>query len=145
LTLKRQPRIIRHMSHVCSAAIAMLLVMASALPGSSAAEPSLPSSAREVIEAAAKRSEAKCKARGGTLQRSGMQNSLGCIVRFADGGKPCTDSAQCRGECLATGPSRNPFWPWDKPVRGVCAVDDNIFGCKGVIRGGKVMEYICVD
>src|SRR5262249_6278598 len=41
-----------------------------------------------------------CAARGGTIEPVCMLGELMCVVRYRDGGKPCSDKSDCVGECL---------------------------------------------
>ena len=84
---------------------------------------------------------AKCLAAGGTVQVVGMAANEACVRRFADAGKACTDSENCEGKCLVSGPH-----PPDGMVQtGQCQTTDNGFGCFTELRGGKAVGGICVD
>ena len=53
-----------------------------------------------------------------------------CQLPHMDGGKPCSDGADCEGLCLAEG--------------GVCSVVSPIFGCYPILEDGQEVT-ICVD
>lgn len=86
-----------------------------------------------------------CEAQGGTVRRAGMLGGETCIRPYADGGKACTDSAQCEGECREREGLGAPASDPQAPVAGVCQADDNPFGCYSVIENGVVAYGICVD
>jgi putative hemolysin len=95
------------------------------------------SSARELSAA----DRAACTSAGGTVQRRGRMQAESCVHAFADAGKQCSDSAQCRGKCVgSTGDTASAT-----PVSGQCQADDRLFGCYAEVKGGKAVNAICVD
>lgn len=98
--------------------------------------------------------KADCAARNGEMQRVGLLGSWQCIVRYADAGKPCTDSDQCEGQCRAQvdlppppqgAPTPAPSTPPREPTAGVCQADSNNFGCYAVFEDGRAQPMICID
>jgi len=74
--------------------------------------------------------QASCEAQGGSWER----RYAGYICNFpaSDARKPCTDSSQCEGSCMAT------------PQSGACSEMVTVYGCVKVMQGGEVME-LCID
>lgn len=97
------------------------------------------------VEASFRRAAAVCKARGGVIRTVCLRAQPMCVLLYRDAGRPCTDSSQCLGRCLASGPTRRPFWPWEKPVVGACARDNDPCGCKTEIVRGRPQDDICTD
>ncbi|MEB1530215.1 hypothetical protein [Xanthomonas sp. WHRI 7945] len=84
---------------------------------------------------------AACTAQGGSLQPLGRRGLLKCVVPFADAGKTCSDSGQCRGDCLAVTPV-----PTGSAAQGVCQRDiSENFGCRQQVQGGVGASQICID
>jgi hypothetical protein len=89
---------------------------------------------------------AKCLAEGGHVERVGMLQREGCIHTFEDAGKRCTDGSQCLGGHCSWNPrGPRPAKLPEPPVVGQCVVDDNPFGCREWVEGGKIRIDICVD
>ncbi|PEQ11553.1 hypothetical protein B2G71_16765 [Novosphingobium sp. PC22D] len=82
---------------------------------------------------------AACEASGGTVERRGMVGAETCVHAYADGGKICTDSAQCEGKCVGSPGAA------DQRAAGSCQKDDKLFGCYAEIVGGRPAYAICVD
>ncbi len=83
-----------------------------------------------------------CQQQGGNLQRAGLMGCYTCIVEYADGGKTCSDSSECQGDCL----NYDDFIPTDKINQtGQCAKDNSPFGCYQVIEKGVAKSAMCVD
>lgn len=91
---------------------------------------------------------ASCAATGAFLDHRGMFGTAHCVLPYADGGRVCADKADCQGRCTvdldALGPEGDRYRPGAKAV-GRCQKDDAQFGCYAEIRGGLVVEAICVD
>ena len=84
---------------------------------------------------------ASCAARGGEIRRVGRLQSEQCILKYADAGKPCTDSDQCAGDCRIEGNSGlNP-----STVTGQCQADSGRFGCHTPVEDGKAGATLCID
>lgn len=86
-------------------------------------------------------SETSCGARGGTLQRVCLMGNTMCVVKYADGGKPCTGKAQCEGQCRLEGPSPLP----GARATGVCQLTSDPCGCFTSVEDGKAQATMCVD
>lgn len=85
--------------------------------------------------------EQQCLAKGGSWQQEGKLQSWQCVIKYADGGKTCSQSSECKGSCIVHD------YPKDnEPFTGVCADSDSPFGCRGIIedvqKGGGIL---CVD
>lgn len=85
---------------------------------------------------------ARCAEVGGTIVPSGKLQWENCVQPFADAGQPCTDSADCTGDCRYE--SEAEAEPGAE-VTGTCQVTDARFGCYTVVEGGKIAHTICVD
>lgn len=77
-----------------------------------------------------------CEANGNIWRPEGKAQIPTCVVQYSDGGKICTSSADCEGECKVTDEN--------KPAQ--CASNNSHFGC------GSSIEYfnkhggiLCVD
>ena len=72
----------------------------------------------------------------------GRMQSVRCVIRYADAGKPCTDGGQCLGDCRAE--------PTDTlregaAATGQCQAENIRFGCFTTIKGGKAEATLCID
>ena len=82
-----------------------------------------------------------CEARGGSVQGVCMFGTPACVIPFSDGGKPCTDSSECEGQC------------WNEDVGlakgdeapGYCTSNAQECKCGVEIRGGRVDGRVCED
>jgi hypothetical protein len=83
---------------------------------------------------------AQCLRQGGRWEVLGFSGP-GCNLPTSDGGKPCSDSRECEGLCLADHEEINANGV-DLP--GSCSDWQSTFGCQEVIENGKVVE-ICID
>ena len=102
----------------------------------SAPPPSGP--APEVIERPPTAAE-KCAAQGGTIQPICRSGHLACVVRYRDGGKPCSDKSDCIGECRYEG-----RFPAPPNPTGRCQLTSDPCGCRDVIHDGRV-DPLCAD
>lgn len=86
---------------------------------------------------------ADCMARGGRMQPLGRMQSMQCVVPYADGGRRCTDSDQCSGQCrIANEAARSAA---GARVIGRCQTDSDPFGCHTTVENGRAQVTICVD
>ncbi len=90
--------------------------------------------------------KAECLAKGEDYkwEPGGMMQIYQCVFYFRDGGKPCTDSKECKGGCEADNwntPNRDN----GQPVHGHCAKTNSMFGCHATLVGGKIRGGICAD
>jgi hypothetical protein len=86
----------------------------------------------------------ECRANGGTIRNVCRLQLPACVVPFADGGKRCTDSRQCKGKCLLDTETDRPLRPGDY-ADGRCQRDNDPCGCKIEVMYGKVESGVCVD
>jgi len=86
----------------------------------------------------------ECRADGGTVRNVCRRQWPACVVPYSDGGKLCTDSAQCKGKCLIDTEADNDFEPGDD-AEGICQRDNDPCGCKIEVVKGKVGSGACVD
>jgi len=122
---------------------ALMLVAAMIVSACSPATQEGPSEPAPAASLTASAEEAACAAKGGEWRPVCRMQQPACVVKFADGGKECSDSDDCAGQCLAR--SAAGFVPEGRAVTGVCAVNDDPCGCKQTVEGGKATVAICID
>ncbi|KAB7768874.1 hypothetical protein [Xanthomonas maliensis] len=83
---------------------------------------------------------AACTAQGGQLRPVGRLQIPRCVVPYADAGKACSDTSDCRGDCLATN-----IVPTGTATTGTCQRDSDRFGCRQQVVGGKGQAALCID
>jgi hypothetical protein len=97
--------------------------------------------------------KASCENQGGKWgPLGGLANQTGCNIPYSDGGKTCSDSRQCQGECIVEddlvsilkGKPVKEFRP-GQPVTGICTSWRIMFGCFTYVRKGKVVPGLCID
>jgi len=120
---------VRGKSIIVAAGLSALLALAGCAP-----------SAEKATDQSAE--AATCAARGGEMRPVGRLQSVQCVIRYADAGKPCTDGAQCQGACLASADARPAV---GAAASGFCAADSNRFGCRTVIEHGQAKPTLCID
>lgn len=79
--------------------------------------------------------KSKCSAAGGRWGVWGLQRASFCMRTYADGGKSCTDSSQCKGKCLQSTSDESAH----------CEHDELSFGCFAEWSNGKAGPTICRD
>lgn len=82
-----------------------------------------------------------CTKAGGRVDMGGLLGRERCTRLFSDAGQPCTDSAQCQGQCRATQGGGVP----GKDPKGQCTATDSPFGCYSVVANGQPTGMLCVD
>ena len=89
---------------------------------------------------------AQCKASGGRIEPVGMAGAPACVIPYADAGKPCRDTAQCKGRCLTREPKGSPVPGPGATARGTCEATNRTFGCFAEVRGGRIANgFMCFD
>lgn len=78
--------------------------------------------------------EQDCLDQGGAWGPQGKAQTDMCNLPATDAGKPCTDSDQCQGLCLAS----------DTSSTGTCTPHTVNFGCYDIMEDGVQMA-ICID
>ena len=119
--------------------IASLAALAAA---SSAAAPPQQDHSRDMSEA----DRAACIQRGGFTAHYGMIGAEDCYFRYADGGRRCTGSNDCKGRCVYT--KRDPYGPFPRAgmaAIGRCEPTSAQFGCHTLVEHGRIRETMCVD
>jgi hypothetical protein len=86
----------------------------------------------------------ECQAKGGTIRNVCRRQLPACVVPYPDGGKRCTDNAQCKGKCLVDTGTDGSSEPGGS-VEGKCQQDNDPCGCKIEVVNGKVAGGACVD
>jgi len=85
--------------------------------------------------------EQECLARGGNWTHIGLPGMpKRCDLKATDGGKKCTDSSQCEGECMAPEAAQE-----GDTIEGSCSEYILVFGCKRFVEDGRVGMTICAD
>ena len=92
-------------------------------------------------EARAGIDESACRAAGGHIGSIGMFGLPACVRPLADGGKHCTDKADCEGRCLGTGPAVSA----GTPMTGACQRQEPLDGCWQEVAGGRAMQAWCAE
>jgi hypothetical protein len=82
-----------------------------------------------------------CIAKGGVVKGVCMFGFPDCVVSYADGGKACSDKADCMGSCEVEGEFVKP----GTAVTGRCVANSEPCGCRQTISGGKAEEALCAD
>lgn len=92
-------------------------------------------------EALAKIDVNDCKSKGGIIRGVCMFCIPACIIPYADAGKNCTDSSQCKGLCW------NNAWDLEMgaSASGTCTADAQDCKCGVEIINGKVAGGVCED
>ena len=71
-----------------------------------------------------------------------MLGAYRCVIAYADAGRPCTDAAQCQGECRLADDKR----PAEgEAVTGQCQANSSPFGCFTRVENGRAAATLCVD
>lgn len=72
-----------------------------------------------------------CEKRGDIWAKAGSSAAHACVKRTKDGGKRCTDSTQCQGQCLARSGTCSPYAP--------------LFGCNEILDDNGRQMTLCLD
>jgi hypothetical protein len=127
--------------------VSRALALAAALTwhGSCARTPPPPAAARPPL------TEEQCRACAGEWGVHGLAQAPSCNCRTADGGKRCTDGADCQGVCVAApdDPERE-VREAGPPARGFfvgrCSTVMTVFGCNRIIgRGARSRGLVALD
>ncbi|MBB35477.1 MAG: hypothetical protein CME88_04260 [Hirschia sp.] len=94
-------------------------------------------------ESLAKIDKEACAAKNGEIRQEGMLGLFRCTVAYSDGGKTCSDSSDCEGECRDADNTDHQAAPGT--VVGKCQPTDSPFGCFTRIEGGQTTGTLCVD
>lgn len=86
-----------------------------------------------------------CTTAGGQYEMGGLLGYFRCTMDYADGGKTCSDTSECGGQCLATETSKFDPHKIIENQTGICQMNDNPFGCYEVIVKGVVQPTLCMD
>lgn len=117
----------------------LIAAMAALTFGACAPQPTPPADTPAAIRSL---SASECEARGGAMTPVGRMQTLQCVIAYTDAGKPCTDGAQCQGDCR-TEPTVTVRE--GQSVTGQCQANSNRFGCFTTIRNGKAEATLCID
>jgi hypothetical protein len=99
--------------------------------------------------AAYPRDRESCEAQGGRWGPIGLSPEPVCVMPTKDAGKPCWDSSQCEGSCVAE-LSRWQY-EWLMATRlpiltaGACTASNAGVGCNAYVQNGVVTGILCVD
>lgn len=72
----------------------------------------------------------------------GRLRTVQCVIAYADAGKQCTSSEQCRGDCRAADVTA--VVP-GRPAAGLCQATSEAFGCHARVEGGVAQAALCID
>jgi hypothetical protein len=95
-----------------------------------------------------------CMVQGGAWKRACRAQEHRCVMPYPDAGKACSDSSECKGQCLvdladkcdASGkctPAKVP--EVGSEVRGMCQVDDDPCGSFMVVKKGHAQPMVHKD
>jgi len=132
----------RHLPAAIALTALMLMGATCSPPAGEAPSEPAPAETSAPETSAAETSAEACAARGGELRRAGRMGALRCVVSFADAGQPCTDGAQCQGDCRLPEDAKRRA---DGQAAGVCQANDDPFGCYTTVNAGRAGPTICVD
>jgi hypothetical protein len=89
-----------------------------------------------------------CEDAGGRWDRFGIFRREICRIPTHDGGRPCADTGECEGTCLAT-LTREQTDLLRKhrtlKVLGKCTPYVPVFGCMALVERGTVSRMLCKD
>jgi hypothetical protein len=71
----------------------------------------------------------------------GMFGLPACVRPLPDGGKACTDKADCEGRCLNAG---TPL-PTGTAASGTCQREEPLGGCWQEVTGGRATQAWCAE
>ena len=92
------------------------------------------------------KSQTICERLGGEMRSVCMMGMQTCVVPYSDGGKSCTDSTQCMGDCWISLDREEVTVPkLGQPTTGVCQENTDHCGCFVRVTGGKAEKGICID
>lgn len=83
---------------------------------------------------------ARCLEQGGVLTTTGIASAPLCRRRYADGGKACSDNAQCAGNCIFEGTPAH-----GAPVTGRCEALEAAWDCSHEVVAGRAHYGVCAD
>lgn len=79
--------------------------------------------------------KAQCASTGGEWGKWGMRGARYCMEIMPDAGKACTDSGECKGNCVGKAGA----------AAGTCQKYKTQFGCYAIFEGGQTKGTICMD
>lgn len=90
------------------------------------------------------RNRSACEALSGSFRPDGRLGASHCVITYSDGGKPCSDDADCKGDCRG---KVEPAAASEAAAKapGLCQQTTSRFGCYSTIRNGRAEGTICVD
>ena len=86
------------------------------------------------------RAEDDCLSLNGSWQMGGSGTML-CNIATPDGGKPCRDTSECKGICLAASGDEE----GSRAVGACSSTFTPLGGCRSHVHRGYVMPSVCVD
>lgn len=89
---------------------------------------------------------ASCLAQGGEVLIAGLSYNEMCALPYRDGGRRCTSSSQCEGDCVYAHRNDDLDYPRrGARVRGECQSLNYPFGCSEKVERGRLQETVCTD
>lgn len=84
---------------------------------------------------------------GGFMAKRGLTPWPTCVIPYADGGKSCSDKADCKGQCLLKYEGDLNARPAiGSPASGQCQAEEPAIGCYAQVRNGTVATgFLCTD
>ena len=81
-----------------------------------------------------------CESRGDRIETS--DQSTWCVEVYSDGGKVCSDSSECEGQCVVEEPLRVEA---DVQTTGMCQAEEPFGGCFAEITKGVAGFTMCIN
>lgn len=72
-----------------------------------------------------------CERRGGNWALTPSQNTFACFQQTSDANRPCDQSGDCSGECLARSRTCAPITP--------------LYGCHEILTSEGVQQTLCLE
>ena len=105
---------------------------------------------RETMDAA----RHACMGHGGAWKRVCLAQEYRCVIPYPDAGQACSDSSECKGQCLidltdkcdpGSGCSHVKVPDAGSEVRGMCQVDNDPCGSFVVVKKGHAQSIVHKD
>jgi len=83
-----------------------------------------------------------CAVSGGEYTIGGLIEAEYCLYNYSDGGKACSSSTECQGECML---DKSTSSLSDNIINGVCKSNSDPYGCFSYVENGKFAGGACTD
>ncbi len=92
-----------------------------------------------------------CESKGGKWAMYGLTTAPSCILKSSDKDKPCSDSSECEGICIADYTKEQMEFvltakpPFNLKVNGKCSEFMTMYGCQHIVQKGYVQYVTCKE